>query len=384
MRRVLGVLAAAALATTGFGVALVAVGTGAAAAAGPCVTGDIVVSTSADSGTGSLRQAFADANTAGSGTICIDTTVVTAPITITSGDLEFNAAGVLTIHGNGATIQGNGTSGLLYSSSTELFEVDDVTVTGGSASSGAAVRNGNGEVKVVRSTITGNTATSFGAGVSGVVVTVVDSTIADNTVTDGDGAGINAGTATVINSTITGNHASTVGGGIEAGQDITLVYATVVGNSAPDGANVVLNNDTALASFGSVVTDPSGGGVNCEVVSTSSNGYNYSDDDTCGFTDTTKGDVENGPSPQLGALADNGGPTATLLPADTSPLVDAIPTDDCQLDGAAGITTDQRGVIRPQVGGCDVGAVELVPPPPIDQPPPPPPPPVTVTPRFTG
>ena len=54
--------------------------------------------------------------------------------------------------------------------------------------------------------------------------------------------------------------------------------------------------------------------------------------------------------PVLGALADNGGPTRTLLPAATSP--------------AAGIgkgcpPTDQRGKARKVPDGCTAGAVEL-------------------------
>ncbi len=73
-------------------------------------------------------------------------------------------------------------------------------------------------------------------------------------------------------------------------------------------------------------------------------------------------------------LAQNGGPTPTLLPADTSPLVDAILVSACQADGAAGVTTDPRGVTRPQIIGCDIGAVEILAPEAE----------VEITPRFTG
>ncbi|MDX6728934.1 MAG: hypothetical protein QOK49_3739 [Baekduia sp.] len=53
----------------------------------------------------------------------------------------------------------------------------------------------------------------------------------------------------------------------------------------------------------------------------------------------------------LGPLQANGGPTDTMLPAAGSPVVD-------QGDSAACASVDQRGVVRPQGGGCDVGAVE--------------------------
>jgi hypothetical protein len=48
-----------------------------------------------------------------------------------------------------------------------------------------------------------------------------------------------------------------------------------------------------------------------------------------------------------------------MLPASTSPLLDAVPAASCQADGASAVTTDQRGVTRPQGTGCDIGAVEV-------------------------
>jgi hypothetical protein len=92
---------------------------------------------------------------------------------------------------------------------------------------------------------------------------------------------------------------------------------------------------------------------------TSSNGSNYSDDASCGFTNTAQGDHENAAEPGLGGLGDNGGSTQTRLPQSGSPLIDAIPTGSCQADGASGISIDQRGVSRPQGAGCDIGAVEV-------------------------
>jgi len=58
-------------------------------------------------------------------------------------------------------------------------------------------------------------------------------------------------------------------------------------------------------------------------------------------------------------LKDNGGATQTIALLAGSPGVDAIPSG---VNGCGTtITTDQRGVSRPQGSGCDIGAFELVP-----------------------
>ena len=53
---------------------------------------------------------------------------------------------------------------------------------------------------------------------------------------------------------------------------------------------------------------------------------------------------------KLGALANNGGPTQTLMPAEDSPLIDSA--------AASNVLVDQRGVSRPQGAAPDRGAVE--------------------------
>jgi len=130
-----------------------------------------------------------------------------------------------------------------------------------------------------------------------------------------------------------------------------------------------------LTSFGSVVAQARGGGANCDLVSTTSNGFNFSDDASggvsCHFNAATDR-VGASNDPMLGALGANGGPTNTMVPNPGSPLIDAIPNASC----TSGISTDQRGFTRPQVAGglCDIGAVEVQPA--LA--------PVVITPRFTG
>ena len=187
---------------------------------------------------------------------------------------------------------------------------------------------------------------------------------------------------TIVNSTITGNRSAEIGAGITSSGSVSLVYATVVGNTA----NVAFSNidSQQLSSFGSVVAGGAAAQDNCLGAPTSF-GYNFSDDDSCGFTQPT--DRQAAGSPGLGALANNGGVTLTMLPADTSPLVNAIPPASCQSDGAAGVTTDQRGITRPLGAGCDIGAVEVlgvVVPAPVPVPVPLPAAVVAIMPTFTG
>lgn len=222
---------------------------------------------------------------------------------------------------------------------------------------------------VTSSTLSNNTATSNGGGLA-----------EGGAITDVGGP---PGAVSLTNSTIANNTATRQFGGIYA-NSLTTVYSTVVSNSAPIGANVeLLGGSGALTSFATVVALPLGGGVNCTgVAGTISNGFNFSDDTSCGLP---AGETHVGVSPQLGGLANNGGPTQTLLPQPGSPLIDAIPTASCQADGASGIMTDQRGLPRPDAGSpaCDIGAVEVQPP---SAPPavPSAPTAVVITPRFTG
>jgi hypothetical protein len=88
-------------------------------------------------------------------------------------------------------------------------------------------------------------------------------------------------------------------------------------------------------------------------------GYNISDDHSCGFTGTgLNGDpIGDGVNPLLGGLANNGGPTETIVLESGSPAIDAIPIALCP-------ATDQRGAPRPDPGdsilfpACDIGAFE--------------------------
>jgi hypothetical protein len=225
------------------------------------------------------------------------------------------------------------------------------------------------------------------AGCGGSAVSMTNSTVTGNT----------SGFSAAISVPQTNDSLHLVNDTIDS--NIIVEHTLAEGASAPSdphaslcmclAANVFAGN---LTSFGTVITHPLFQAAtptaaaqvveNCWVDTTTSEGYNFSDDDSCGFTDSTD-DVATGNDPSLGALADNGGPTQTMLPLVGSPLLNAIPPASCVVD------VDQRGVTRPQGTGCDIGAVEVevIAPTPTPTPTPGPSPlpdAVIITPKFTG
>ena len=98
---------------------------------------------------------------------------------------------------------------------------------------------------------------------------------------------------------------------------------------------------------------PSFGGSGTANVSISSSGGNISDDDSCtsSFTDPTDQNNVDPADLMLGTLGDYGGsiPTIPLLPG--SIAIDSGTT-------VAGLTTDARGITRPQCAAYDSGAYE--------------------------
>jgi hypothetical protein len=273
-----------------------------------------------------LTKAAAGATIKVSGTID-DHPVIASPVTITTwpggparspGVLDGTASGAdVTITGVGVTLH-------------------DLTFEGGTL----GILNNEGTVTVTDSTVTGNT--NGGEPYAGIVnygggtMTIIDSTVTKNSGSGTVGAGIqNTGTLTVIASTIAGNK----GGGIYSGQ----------GRVATLGATIVAGNT---------------GGPNCsgyDAASLDSAGYNLTSDKTgkaCAFTAATDRVNKN---PLLGHLANNGGPTKTLLPGATSPADNVIPKPTTLRGVAVCPGTDQRGVTRPAQGEtrCTIGAVEI-------------------------
>jgi hypothetical protein len=100
------------------------------------------------------------------------------------------------------------------------------------------------------------------------------------------------------------------------------------------------------------------GGPNCYgFAATSDGGYNLDAGTSCGFSTANNSLSNTDPLLEPAGLQNNGGPTQTIALQPGSSAIDAIPS---AVNGCGTtVTTDQRGVSRPQGPGCDIGAFEL-------------------------
>jgi hypothetical protein len=298
---------------------------------------------------------------AGIGVLTVDPSTFVDNTSVSSGGAIDNSGDTTIID---TTFEGNSTTG----GSGGAVKVEDGTseIVRSTFVENAADADGGGmdsdnSATITESTFRNNESGSDGGGADtsnqGSDLLVVRSTFNGNTAADDGGAMEAEDDVNVTNSTITDNTAGSGGGGINAELgDITLNYVTVVFNHDPIASDLTTqSSDGDLSSFASLVGGD-GGGVNCVIGgATIASSYNFAEDDSCDFTGT--GDRQNTPDPMIGALADNGGPTQTMLPQTGSPLIDQIPSSS----PCAGVVilTDQRGVLRPQGPACDIGAVEV-------------------------
>ncbi|MGB5295577.1 MAG: choice-of-anchor Q domain-containing protein [Thermoanaerobaculia bacterium] len=210
----------------------------------------------------------------------------------------------------------------------------------------------------------------LGAGLAS--VNLRSTTVANNTAANG--AGYLSDTCAVIdavNSTFSGNRATGHGGGIYIPDAYcgasSLSHTTIAENVADsdadgigDGGGIFSAVPPSFYEFsikGTLLAknvDLSGEAPDCAGPEAPvSAGFNLiGDTGGCSIVGDVSSDITN-VDPVLGPLADNGGMTPTHRPLVQSPAINVIPADDCT------VNVDQRGVIRPQPPGCDIGSVEV-------------------------
>jgi len=355
----------------------------------PAFAATITVANLNDSGSGSLRDAIAIASPGD--TINFR---VAGTITLTSGELLINKS--LTISGPGAgslAVSGNRSSRVFEIGGGTTVSISGLTIENGNAYQGGGIYNA-GTLTVTNSTLSGNIGGSYYTGgqcggiSNGGTSTVTNSTLSGNygaysgggfcnfatlTMTNStlsgnfafaNGGGIwNGGTLTMTNSTLSGNYVQySNGGGIDNSGTLTVSNSTLSGNSGANGGGML--NEGALTIKNSIVANSSRENCFSFGAPIISQGHNLSDDGSCAGFFIFVGDRNNTPAGlDPSGLQNNGGPTQTIALLPTSPAVDAIPVSPvnyCTDVTGMPVTTDQRGVSRPQGPACDIGAFELV------------------------
>jgi fibronectin-binding autotransporter adhesin len=268
-------------------------------------------------------------STARGGGLDFDEAALT-PLTLESSVVEANVVTANATTPAGALALGGGLRGTvspdaevsiaLYTVESSTFTANQILGNGdgfGGAIELFAPAATLGEVQVVNSSVSDNSAgTTLSARGGGIAVRGASPQV----------------TARIANSTLTGNTATT-GGGV----------STDGANAAIHPWHTILWGNVANASPECVgFVDPEG---RANVLGTSLDGCTVNLDDAIQV------------DPQLGALADNGGPTRTHAIDDTSSAYNAGAATCGHPDNAAGpITVDQRGEAR--AGDCTLGSFE--------------------------
>jgi hypothetical protein len=340
------------------------------------------VTTLADAGPGSLRDALA--NTPAGGTVDFQPGL-TGTIALTSDTLTIDHP--LNITGPGAdvlTVSGNSSFYVLTVSSEATATLSGLTITQKRENTyavGGGIAN-NGTLTVTACVLTGNGATGGGGIYNHGTLTVIASTLSKNGVSAvslphyAAGGGIyndKAAKLTLINSTLSGNHAESEGGGIYNAGNLTVINSTVSQNTAGDifssgdGAGIFNASAGTLILTNTIVAGNLGiGRMGFELPHPSDihGAVTQADHSLVGVGDGSTGLVngQNGNQvgtaakpidPKLGPLQNNGGSTPTLALRLGSPAIDA--GDNAASPGP----TDQRGLPRIANGIIDIGAYEF-------------------------
>ena len=238
-----------------------------AVAVTPLHAATITVTSIADNGPGSLRNALANAADGDT----IDASGVSGTILLTNGELlvtnSVDIVGpgpdLLAINGNfGPGISGFSGSRVFYVGPSNAVLISSLTITNGSAIAHVGLRGANGggiyndhsTLTVSNCALNGSTFSSYGGAIcndgglyGAATMIIADSTLSGNSCNEGgggivnDGSGHGTATMLIVNSTIHSNSDLFYGGGIEniggdgGTADVTIVNTVLSGNYVDTG-----------------------------------------------------------------------------------------------------------------------------------------------------
>jgi predicted outer membrane repeat protein len=327
------------------------------------------------------------ANTNGGAVVVSTGAAVTLAQCVFSGNSTTSSGGALFNRGN-ATVSdcvfdgnttGGGSGGAVYNAGTMTISASTFTANSAPNDGGAIVSDSSATLTVIDSAFVGNAANANGGGGGAIanegVATVMRSSFSGNTgvgyggAIRADASAIpNVGRFVIVNSTFSGNQGGSnhAGGGaigsVNAGT-VRIINSTITGNAAINsgGGGIYAGHGTTVELRNSIVSGntatPGQPGPDC-YGTVQSQGYNIVSDLTdCTIAGTPTGNV-TGVGAGLAPLADNGGPTKTVALLPGSPALDGGDPAGCTDQNGAALTTDQRGIARPQGMACDSGAYE--------------------------
>lgn len=255
------------------------------------------------------------------------------------------AIGVGSSAGSGGAIDNRG-SGTINSS---------FLLRNSAGTQGGGIRNSN-HLTVLNSAVDGNRVTgSFSGGIHNIgSLTVENSSVSENYAENKYGGIFNGGSLTLINSTVSRNTTFLAGGGIFTDGTLFIRNSTITGNSVTyaAGGGGGIRHRSGLAELVNTIVagNAASDGPDCRGGAITSLGHNLiGTTSRCGYV-SAPGDKSG--NPLLGPLMDNGGRTRTHALLPSSPAINGADNSYCT-------AADQRGVVRPQLLQCDIGAFEF-------------------------
>lgn len=290
-----------------------------------------------------------------------------------SVDIKGPGSGLLTINGISLSSGTASISGLTVSNVSNSAAL---TITNATVSGGFGIKQRSGTLTVNNTTVRNNAGENGGGlEATGGTLLVTNSTFSGNFASNrGGGLYLQSVDATIINCTVTGNAARNAppgqfdgygfgGGGIfMLGSRVTIAQSTIVGNTAkhaggvqwstydvsesPDGASFPSFPGTLRLANTVIAAQTVGSDLDYTEA--------YGSHGSTAPLETGSGNNLIGGNPLLGPLANNEGPTQTMVPLAGSPVIDA--GDNTLVP--AGLVTDQRAKQRIVGSTVDIGAVE--------------------------
>jgi len=323
----------------------------------------IVVTSNADTGSGTLRSALAAAAIIpGADTITFVPSLSGQTISLTSADPGDSFSGIQINDSGGVTVDASALPGGLTiddgtSTSYRLFAVTPgsslsligLTLANGGGSGfnsiGGAIYNDQGTLTLTQCTLSENSAPGVGGAIynDSATLTLAQCTLSGNSAGTG-GAIFNAsGTLMLTQCTLSGNSAGYGGAIFNLSGTLTLTQCTLSGNSADSGGGAIYNGTATLMLTNCIAAGNTPSNI---VGSFTPNGNNL-----------TSG------NPLLAPLGDYGGPTQTMPPQPGSPAIEGV----APANVVPGLTTDQRGVpfcdgnangiVSPDIGAAEADVI---------------------------